>query len=135
MAANRCNDPGRAGQIRIVPTPLRAYADRILDWILGANPFDACMLQGWGHHPPRYESGYWNAAGGVCNGITSGLDDGADIDFRKPEETVPTHSWRWTEQWIPHAAWLFCALAQGLTTPQPPQSTSVPAPAPTPKRE
>jgi hypothetical protein len=101
--------------------PLNAYADRILDWILGANPFDACMLQGWGHNPPRYESGFWNAAGGVCNGITSGLEDENDIDFRKPEETVPTHSWRWTEQWIPHAAWLFCALAQGLATPQPPQ--------------
>jgi hypothetical protein len=114
---------------------LAAFAQRILDWILGANPFDACMLQGWGHHPPRYEPGYWNAAGGVCNGITSGLDDEDDIDFRKPEETVPTHSWRWTEQWIPHAAWLFCALAQGLTTPQAPPTTSVPAPAPTPKRE
>jgi hypothetical protein len=114
---------------------LQAWADRILDWILGANPFDACMLQGWGHNPPRYEPGFWNAAGGVCNGITSGLDDEHDIDFRKPEETVPTHSWRWTEQWIPHAAWLYCALAQGLTTPQAPPTTSVPALAPTPKRE
>jgi hypothetical protein len=114
---------------------LEAYARRILDWILGANPFDACMLQGWGRNPPRYEPGFWNAAGGVCNGITSGLDDGADIDFRKPEETVPTHSWRWTEQWIPHAAWLFCALAQGLTTPQPPHPSFAPAPALTPQRE
>jgi hypothetical protein len=102
---------------------LEAYARRILDWILGANPFDACMLQGWGHNPPRYEPGFWNAAGGVCNGITAGLEDEADIDFRKPEETVPTHSWRWTEQWIPHAAWLYCALAAGLTTPPSPHST------------
>ena len=99
------------------------YARRILDWILGANPYDTCMLQGWGHNPPRYESGFWNAPGGVCNGITSGLEDEADIDFRKPEETVPTHSWRWTEQWIPHAAWLYCALASGLTTPPQPHST------------
>jgi len=114
---------------------LDAYAQRILDWILGANPFDICMLQGWGRNPPRYEPGFWNAPGGVCNGITSGLDDEADIDFRKPEETVPTHSWRWTEQWIPHAAWLFCALAQGLTTPQPPHPSFAPAPAPTPRRD
>ena len=96
---------------------LQHHAARILDWIFGANPFDACMLQGWGHHPPRYEPGFWNACGGVCNGITAGLADEEDIDFRKPEETEPAHSWRWTEQWIPHAAWLFCALAHGITTP------------------
>ena len=100
--------------------PLQAYAQRALDWLFGANPFDACMLQGWGHNPPRYEPGFWNAPGGVCNGITSGLVDESDIDFRSPHETDPSHSWRWTEQWIPHAAWLFCALAYG----KPPASKS-----------
>jgi hypothetical protein len=100
--------------------PLQAYAQHALDWVFGANPFDTCMLQGWGHNPPRYEPGFWNAPGGVCNGITAGLVDERDIDFRKPEETEPMHSWRWTEQWIPHAAWLFCALSYGHTTPQPP---------------
>ena len=99
---------------------LAAYAQRALDWLFGANPFDACMLQGWGHNPPRYEPGFWNAPGGVCNGITSGLADERDIDFRSPHETDPSHSWRWTEQWIPHAAWLFCALAYG----KPPASKS-----------
>jgi hypothetical protein len=99
---------------------LAAYAQRALDWLFGANPFDACMLQGWGHNPPRYEPGFWNAPGGVCNGITSGLADESDIDFRAPHETDPSHSWRWTEQWIPHAAWLFCALAYG----KPPASKS-----------
>jgi hypothetical protein len=98
---------------------LAAYAQRALDWLFGANPFDACMLQGWGHNPPRYEPGYWNAPGGVCNGITAGLVDERDIDFRKPEETEPMHSWRWTEQWIPHAAWLFCALSYGQALPPP----------------
>ena len=97
--------------------PLQSYAQRALDWLFGANPFDTCMLQGWGHNPPRYEPGFWNAPGGVCNGITSGLADEQDIDFRKPEETEPMHSWRWTEQWIPHAAWLFCALAHGKPLP------------------
>lgn len=96
---------------------LGAYAQRALDWLFGANPFDSCMLQGWGQNPPRYEPGFWNAPGGVCNGITAGLVDELDIDFRKPEETDLTHSWRWTEQWIPHAAWLFCALSYGVTTP------------------
>jgi hypothetical protein len=96
---------------------LTDYAQRALDWLFGANPFDTCMLQGSGHNPPRYEPGFWNAPGGVCNGITSGLADESDIDFRKPEETEPAHSWRWTEQWIPHAAWLFCALAHGKPPP------------------
>ncbi|MFL6661839.1 MAG: glycoside hydrolase family 9 protein, partial [Rhizobacter sp.] len=90
---------------------LREHAERALAWIFGFNPFDACMMQGRGHNPPRYEPGYWNAPGGVCNGITAGLDDEDDIDFRMPWQTVPAHSWRWTEQWIPHGAWLFLALA------------------------
>lgn len=98
-------------------TALAAHAQRALDWLFGANPFDTCMLQGWGHNRPRYEPGYWNAPGGVCNGITAGLADESDIDFRRPGETEPAHSWRWTEQWIPHAAWLFCALAHGKPPP------------------
>lgn len=91
---------------------LQAYADATLDWIFGRNPFDVCMMQGAGHGPaPRYEARYWNAPGGVCNGITSGLEDEQDIDFRSPSETDPMHSWRWTEQWMPHGAWLMLALA------------------------
>src|SRR5205085_1179316 len=92
-------------------TSLHEYAQSALDWIFGLNPFDACMMQGQGRNAPRYEPGYWNAPGGVCNGITAGLDDEDDIDFRMPWQTVPAHSWRWTEQWIPHGAWLFLALA------------------------
>ena len=91
---------------------LQHYAQGALDWIFGFNPFDACMMQGHGHNNPRYEPGFWNAPGGVCNGITSGLENEEDIDFRPPQESVPTHSWRWSEQWIPHGAWLFHALAQ-----------------------
>ena len=91
---------------------LQAYADAALDWIFGRNPFDVCMMQGAGHAPaPRYEPRYWNAPGGVCNGITAGLDDEADIDFRPPWQTEPKHSWRWSEQWLPHGAWLMLALA------------------------
>jgi hypothetical protein len=92
---------------------LRQLAQRCTDWILGFNPFDVCMMQGQGHHPPRYEPGYWNAPGGVCNGITAGLHDEDDIDFKMPWETDITQSWRWSEQWLPHAAWLFLAVASG----------------------
>jgi hypothetical protein len=93
---------------------LTSQAHAALDWIFGLNPFDTCMMQGHGHGNPRYEPGYWNAPGGVCNGITAGLADEDDIDFKRPDETDPTQSWRWSEQWLPHGAWLFAALAQGL---------------------
>jgi hypothetical protein len=95
---------------------LRVYARAGLHWIFGCNPFDACMMQGHGHNNPRYEKGFWNAPGGVCNGITSGLENEDDIDFRMPQDSVPIHSWRWSEQWIPHGAWLFHALAQMQVT-------------------
>ena len=78
--------------------------------MLGANPVDACMLQGWGRNNPRYETGFYNAPGGVCNGITSGLENEHDIDFKKSEIATMANSWRWTEQWMPHGAWLFLAL-------------------------
>lgn len=95
---------------------LHNYAQSCLNWIFGFNPYDVCMMQGHGHHNPRYEPGFRNAPGGVCNGITSGQDNEDDIDFKHPADTVPTHSWRWTEQWIPHGAWLFHALARLQTS-------------------
>ena len=93
---------------------LEQYASDCLHWIFGFNPFDACMMQGIGHNNPQYETGYWNAPGGVCNGITSGQMNEEDIDFRMPDASEPLHSWRWSEQWIPHGAWLFHALAHQL---------------------
>ena len=93
-------------------TQLMRYEQASLDWILGANPYNACMLQGWGRNNPRYEPGFYNAPGGVCNGITSGFDDEADIDFKTAEVATMANSWRWTEQWMPHGAWLFLALCR-----------------------
>ncbi|MBM5570529.1 MULTISPECIES: glycoside hydrolase family 9 protein [Deefgea] len=93
---------------------LARYEQASLDWILGANPYDACMLQGWGRNNPRYEPGFYNAPGGVCNGITSGFDDEDDIDFKTAEVATMANSWRWTEQWMPHGAWLFLALCHRI---------------------
>jgi hypothetical protein len=92
-------------------------AQRWIAWILGANPFDVCMLQGHGRNNPPYAPGFHNAPGGVCNGITSGFDDEADIAFRPmPAVGMREHSWRWGEQWMPHAAWLLLALVVAATT-------------------
>lgn len=87
-----------------------------LNWILGLNPYDACMLQGTGHNNPAYgffgTFEYTNAPGGIVNGITSGLEDEDDIDFNLSYATTKKdYDWRWAEQWLPHAAWYLLAVA------------------------
>ena len=57
------------------------------------------MMQGQGHNNPQYDPGKSNTPGGVCNGITGGVDEESGI-FRRAEDTDPSQSWRWTEQWI-----------------------------------
>jgi hypothetical protein len=90
----------------------RRYAQDQLDWILGLNPFDICMLDGAGrNNPPYHESGEnLNYRGGVCNGIT-GADDETDIVFMPPAYDDLSNRWRWAEQWLPHSSWLMLALA------------------------
>jgi hypothetical protein len=97
-------------------TRLEAYALSSLNWILGLNPFDACMLHGKGRNNPWYLFfGYWeymNSPGGICNGITAGMHDEHGIDFQLSyAETGGDHDWRWGEQWLPHAAWYLAAVA------------------------
>ncbi len=97
---------------------LRRYAMNQIDWILGLNPFDACMLQGRGRNSPDYLPGFPNAPGGICNGVTSAMDDESDIAFLpSPWDADPSHNWRWSEQWLPHGAWMFLALAALENTP------------------
>ncbi|MGB2079761.1 MAG: glycoside hydrolase family 9 protein, partial [Vibrio sp.] len=91
---------------------LTDYSGHNLDWILGRNPFDICMLDGHGHNNPDYlpELGFFNAKGGVCNGITAGFGQPQAIAFNpEPYGQDMEQNWRWGEQWLPHAAWLFYA--------------------------
>ncbi|HVI44621.1 MAG TPA: glycoside hydrolase family 9 protein [Chitinophaga sp.] len=95
---------------------LEVFATDQLNWILGLNPFDACMLQGTGHNNPAYgffgTFEYTNAPGGIVNGITSGLDDEDDIAFNiSYAVTGKDYDWRWAEQWLPHTAWYLWAVA------------------------
>ncbi|QEN07850.1 hypothetical protein EXM22_07540 [Oceanispirochaeta crateris] len=79
-----------------------------LNWQLGVNPFNLSMVDGWGASNPDYEGDYYNLPGGVANGITSGFEDESDIAFQPEQRGNPgDNSWRWGEQWIPHAAWFF----------------------------
>lgn len=92
--------------------PSNAMAQRWVDWIFGANPYDVCMMQGRGRHNPVYEDRFFNGPGGVCNGVTSGFEDETDIAFQPlPWNNQADQRWRWGEQWLPHAAWLLYALA------------------------
>lgn len=89
------------------------YVQDQINWILGLNPFNACMLDGAGHNNPEYfESVNVNYRGGICNGITSGFKSESNIAFMPlPYNNDPAHQWRWSEQWIPHAAWFMLALS------------------------
>lgn len=96
---------------------LEKFALDQLNWILGLNPYDACMLQGTGHNNPSYgffgTTEYTNAPGGIVNGITSGLDDEGGIDFNLAYAvTGKDYDWRWAEQWLPHATWFMLAIAE-----------------------
>ena len=97
---------------------LQMYAWDQLNWILGENPFDCCMMQGVGRNNVFYmyfESyEYNNAPGGICNGITGGRTNLDDIDFNVGfAVTGKDEDWRWSEQWLPHAAWYLYAVALG----------------------
>jgi hypothetical protein len=97
---------------------LRAFAQSQMNWILGLNPFDSCMLYGRGRNNPEYmffnSYEYMNAPGGISNGITAGYTDEEDIDYNLHfAVTGKDDDWRWTEQWLPHASWFLYAVALG----------------------
>jgi hypothetical protein len=95
---------------------LEAYAWNQLHWIHGRNPFDASMLIGSGHGNAPYmffgSYKYTSAPGAVVNGITAALDDEDGIAFNLGYATTgKDDDWRWTEQWLPHAAWYLYAVS------------------------
>jgi len=96
-----------------VKKPLAQFASRQTSWILGCNPYSMCFLYGYGRqNVPHMRSNYGHGSekGGISNGITGaeGRGDGSGIDF-KPK--ADGNEWRWTEQWLPHAAWFLQASA------------------------
>ncbi|HMA96034.1 MAG TPA: glycoside hydrolase family 9 protein, partial [Polyangiaceae bacterium] len=88
------------------------FAGHQLDWVLGANPYNLCFLQGFGtENPPKYcadktQSG--TITGGIANGITGQAPDGSGIQWLSGGECWD--DWRWVEQWLPHAAWYLVAI-------------------------
>jgi len=110
-------------------TALRKYATNQLNWILGTNPFDVCMLDGSGHGNPQYIwLGSWQFlpyGGGIVNGITGQNDDGSGILWNHGYATTgKDDDWRWLEQWLPHASWYMYAVSIGADdAPRPATNT------------
>jgi hypothetical protein len=95
---------------------LKAYAWNQLHWILGRNPFDTSMLIGSGHGNAAYmffrSYKYTNAPGAIVNGITAALQNEDGIAFNQGfAVTGKDEDWRWTEEWLPHAAWYLYAVS------------------------
>lgn len=97
-------------------TELCKYADDQINWVLGLNPYDSCMMQGEGRNTNAYfyevRKDFIHCPGGIVNGITGGLkDEEHGIAFvMKPDDEIKDN-WRWAEQWIPHATWFMYAIA------------------------
>ncbi len=94
---------------------LRGYAWNQLHWILGRNPFDTSLLMGSGHGDAAYmffrSYKYTNAPGAIVNGITAAQHDPDGIAFNEGyAKTGQDEDWRWTEEWLPHAAWYLYAV-------------------------
>jgi type 1 glutamine amidotransferase len=92
---------------------LADYASRLVSWVLGCNPYNICMMYGYGQNNVPYMAamfGHGSGRGGISNGITGkdGKGDGSGIDFKMEDNG---NEWRWSEQWIPHTGWFLQAVA------------------------
>ncbi len=93
---------------------LATFASQQLSWILGCNPYSTCFMYGFGKNNVPYMAsmfGHGSQKGGISNGITGreGNPDGSGIDYREKDNG---NEWRWTEQWLPHAAWFLQAVTE-----------------------
>lgn len=89
------------------------FAYSQIDWILGRNPYQVCFMYKFGRNNVPYmhsNFGHGSERGGISNGITGkeGNGDGSGIDYKTEDNG---NEWRWTEQWIPHAAWYLIAVS------------------------
>jgi hypothetical protein len=106
-----------------VPDSVSRFALSQLDWVLGRNPKSLCFMAGVGQKQAAayYVKSNGHRVGGIVNGITGSdtKEDGTGIDYKDSANfpanpptytTGPWFSWRWTEQWVPHATNFLMAL-------------------------
>jgi len=115
VLGGRVTAPDPSGAFGVAPE-LATFAQNQLDWTLGRNPFDMCLLYGFGaNNPPHAESAGEMVKGGISNGITGATlsDEGRGIVFA---EGPDSNNWRWLEQWLPHSTW-FLLAATAMASP------------------
>jgi hypothetical protein len=87
-------------------------AYRQLEWVMGANPFGACLMTGEGMRNPYPHSRFVGLIpGGIMNGIAGNTKDAPILDMQNGFD------WRTTEYWSPHNAyylWAVSTLARGV---------------------
>ena len=91
-------------------------ADRQLDWVLGSNPYNLCMMEGQGSFNPPYYLHRWapnEPRGAVPGAIPNGFcrqqagQDSPWFDLHRPPRTVSYHT---SEPWEPHSAFYILAI-------------------------
>jgi hypothetical protein len=84
----------------------RDLAFRQMEWVMGANPFGACLMTGEGMRNPYPHSRYVGLIpGGIMNGIAGNARDEPVLD------TEYGFDWRTTEYWSPHNAYYISAVS------------------------
>jgi len=84
----------------------RDLAFRQIEWVMGANPFAACLMTGEGMRNPYPHSRFVGLIpGGIMNGIAGNVKDEPVLD------TEYGFDWRTTEYWSPHNAWYIWAVS------------------------
>lgn len=85
----------------------RDLAYRQMEWVMGANPFGACLMTGEGMRNVYPHSRFVGLLiGGIVNGIAGNMKDEPILD------TEYGYDWRTTEYWSPHNAWYLWAMSQ-----------------------
>jgi hypothetical protein len=85
----------------------RELAYRQLEWVMGANPFGACLMTGEGLRNTYPHSRFTGlVVGGIMNGIAGNVQDEPVLD------TEVGYDWRTTEYWCPHNGWYLWAVSE-----------------------
>jgi hypothetical protein len=88
-----------------------------LDWLLGLNPLDLCMLQGAGsHNPPRYHHRYFDNPAHRDGAVPGAIPNGIARPNSQPSLDLPFFGWlhrdaMTAEPWIPYTGYYLSALA------------------------
>lgn len=92
-------------------------ADRQLDWVLGSNPYNLCMMEGQGSFNSPYYLHRWapnEPRGAVPGAIPNGFcrqsagQDRPWFDLHRPPRTVSYHT---SEPWEPHNSFFILAIS------------------------